>query len=235
MIDLVLERSGAARGQIVVGLDFAFSFPGWFLREKGARTARELWELVAAEGEEWLRTCPLPFWGRPGKPRPELESHLRATDSRLAPVGRGIRPKSPFQVGGAGSVGTSSLRGMPALLRLRDGGFAIWPFEEPALPLVVEIWPRLLTGPVVKSDPEERERYLRELGPGMIAGALADLAGASEDAFDAAVSAVVMSAHGQCFASLGLPASPLARLEGEIWVPPPSQDIPPERANRARS
>ena len=67
---------------------------------------------------------------------------LRATDidcklaalipeaERAARV-RGIAPKSVFQIGGAGSVGTASLRGMPVLQRLREAGFAVWPFDRP--------------------------------------------------------------------------------------------------------
>ena len=64
----------------------------------------------------------------------------------------GITPKSPFQIGGSGSVGTGSLRAMPFLLRLREAGFRVWPFEDAALdakrpqPLLVEMYTRLLTG-----------------------------------------------------------------------------------------
>src|SRR5205085_2351508 len=54
----------------------------------------------------------------------------------------GGRPKSVFQLVGAGQVGTGSLRGIPFLPRLRER-FAIWPFDEPRLPLVVEVYPRL--------------------------------------------------------------------------------------------
>jgi hypothetical protein len=28
---------------MIVGLDFAFSFPAWFVRQQGCRTARALW------------------------------------------------------------------------------------------------------------------------------------------------------------------------------------------------
>ena len=55
-----------------------------------------------------------------------------------------------FQIGGAGAVGTGSIRGMPHLLTLADSGFTIWPFVSGGLPTVVEIYPRALTGPVNK-------------------------------------------------------------------------------------
>lgn len=204
---------------VVVGLDFAFSLPAWFLRERGLRSVHEVWELVAAEGESWLTGCEPPFWGRPGKQKPDLYRHFRSTEQRLAPVG-GLRPKSVFQIGGAGSVGTGSIRGMPWLSELRRAGLSIWPFDEPALPLVVEIWPRLLTGPVVKSSAERRRDYLAALARTHgIPEALAAQAARSEDSFDAAVSALVMSQRWEEFAHLKRATDPQVLLEGEIWVP----------------
>ena len=81
---------------------------------------------------------------------------------------------------------------MAALHRLTGAGFRIWPFDPMALPLVVEIYPRVLTGPVRKNRPSERERYL---GRVPMRPDLGRLAAASEDAFDAAVSAAVMAAR----------------------------------------
>jgi hypothetical protein len=109
-----------------------------------------------------------------------------------------------------GAVGTGSLRGWPVLRRLREAGFAVWPFDPPRLPAVVEIFPRLLTGPVVKSRRDARERYLASR-------AWPPEAAVSEDAFDAAVSALVMSAHTASLATL--PAEPDAQMrrEGRIW------------------
>jgi hypothetical protein len=122
-----------------------------------------------------------------------------------------------LQIGGAGSVGTGSVRGFPALARLQDAGFAIWPFDAPARPPVaIEIWPRTLTGPVVKSDATARATYLDHHFPALPRD-LRDAAVGSEDAFDAAVSAVVMS---QDETSLrALPALDDARLEGWVWGP----------------
>jgi hypothetical protein len=53
----------------------------------------------------------------------------------------GTQPKSVFQLVGAGQVGRGSLYGMQALHRLTGAGFRIWPFDPPALPLAVEIYP----------------------------------------------------------------------------------------------
>ena len=105
------------------------------------------------------RECNPPFWGRAGRKKPDLPEHFRVTESAIAAVG-GILPKSTFQVGGAGSVGSGSIRAFAVLAQLRDAGFAIWPFDEARRPMVVEVWPRACTGPVVKSDWTARGRYV---------------------------------------------------------------------------
>ena len=190
-----------ADAELVVGLDFAFSLPAWFLDRCGFADGMAVPEPVA---EGWLRECPPPFWGRYGRRRGEEPGH-RATELQVAP-----HAKSVFQIGGAGAVGTGSLRGWPVLRRLRAAGFAIWPFDPPRLPMAVEIFPRLLTGPVIKSRREARERYLRERG-------WPPEAAVSEDAFDAAVSALVMSAHCAALAALPAEPDPAIRREGRIW------------------
>ncbi len=66
--------------RLVVGLDFAFSFPAWFCRQLGANDGPDVWRAVAARGERWLADCPDPFWGRPGQKRPDGEEHFRRTE-----------------------------------------------------------------------------------------------------------------------------------------------------------
>lgn len=211
---LGLARAGEA---VLVGLDFAFSLPGWFLAERGLASGPELWALAAAEGEAWLRECRPPFWGRPGKRRPDLPAHFRAADGEV-PAAGGIRPKSPFQIGGAGAVGTGSLRGMPMLRTLRDGGYSVWPFDPLRLPAVVEIYPRILTGSVVKSDPAARFAFLAARCPG-IDPPLREIAAADENAFDAAVSALAMDARRGELLSLPAARDGRERREGRIWIP----------------
>jgi hypothetical protein len=201
---------------VVVGFDFAFSLPAWFVSHLGCADAPSFWDVVRAEGEGWLRECPAPFWGRKGRSKPTDLVLLRDTDCRIAPVS-GITPKSPFQIGGAGAVGSGSLRGMPYLISLRDAGFSIWPFDPPRRPLVVEIYPRVLTGVVRKSSPQARSVYLAERHS-EIDSHLAALASASEDAFDATVSALAMASAGPSFASLPEPQENSC-LEGQIWYP----------------
>lgn len=204
-----LAAHAEADPRFVAGLDFAFSFPAWYVRERFGGS------LAAAWAGEHLISEP-PFWGRPGKRRPPPDParpQLREAE-RTSPIGR---PKSIFQVGGAGSVGTGSVRGLPLLASLQRAGFAIWPFDPPQLPLVVEIYPRALTGRVVKSDGAARRRYVEQLGWPADLGLRTQVA-ASEDAFDAAISALRLFQHRSEFADLPAAAN-LARLEGCIWQP----------------
>jgi hypothetical protein len=204
---------------LVVGFDFSFSLPAWFFAARGLASVDELWSAATRDGERWLADCDAPFWGRPGRPRPDLPSHFRATERAIASYG-GVRPKSTFQVGGNGSVGTGSIRGWPLLARLRREGFAIWPFDRARTPLAVEVYPRACTGAVVKSDARQRAALLDARFPGLDRG-FRHLAIASDDAFDAAVTALVMAAHPDTFTRLTAPADRASRLEGWVWISAP--------------
>jgi hypothetical protein len=241
---------------MVVGIDCCFSYPAWFLKEHNCRTVFELWRKVAdGKGEEWLhRDCADGrFWGKGGSrrhgKRPEefcgagLMRMMRLTDvdnkitpkllmeepDRAAAV-LGITPKSPFQIGGSGSVGTGSLRAMPHLLKLREAGFQTWPYEPAALgednpkPLLVEMYTRLLTGAVKKSNAAARKAYLAErirsnpAYAGLARKVLASAEG-SEDAFDALVCAIEMVQWRSEFAELKATEDKVLRLEGITWRP----------------
>lgn len=202
--------------RLIVGLDFAFSFPLWFCDNLGARTAVDVWRHVSLAGEQWLALCQTPFWGRRGTSCIPENQRFRTTEREIALRGPGARPKSVFQVGGAGAVGTGSLRGMPVLATLREAGFCIWPFDPPGLPMVVEIYPRALTGRVKKSCGEARQQYLKRTCPGLSEKCVL-AAGSCEDAFDAAMSAHVMQQRIDEFARLQQASNRRELLEGSIW------------------
>jgi hypothetical protein len=234
--ELVRLEGGRTRGELVelliaeadrdpnliVGIDFAFSLPAWYLQERQL-TPRQLWALLADEAltptmqqlglTRWMNRPELPFWitGEAHRQLAPAQMFRRTEQEVRVP---GVQPKSVFQLVGAGQVGRGSLYGMVALHRLAGTGFRIWPFDPSGLPLVVEIFPRILTGPVRKNSPSERERYL---GTVPMRPDLGRLAAASEDAFDAAISAVVMAAGVDELRTL--PGAPGYALEGEIWQP----------------
>lgn len=209
----------AATGPVVVGLDFSFAFPAWFARSHGCVDVTDVWALAGRAGESWLRSCPPPFWGRPGtrRPPPDPERPLwRRTE--LAAWADGLRPLSTFQVGGAGAVGTGSVRGMPLLTRLRGGGVAVWPFDDAGPATVLEVYPRAMTGPVVKSS-EAARRAVAIADPG-IPAELVDAVVATEDAFDAALTALGLARHLTALRSLPAAASDSDEaIEGAIWRP----------------
>jgi hypothetical protein len=201
--------------QATIGLDFAFSFPAWYCRDQGWDEAREVWNAVATEGEALLEDCANPFWGRPGKPNPHRQDkRYRLTEQEL--IAQRVAPKSVFQIGGAGAVGTGSIRGMPHLLSFDPDEFSIWPFDRPRSCQVVEIYSRLLTGKVVKRRRRDRREQMRRLTEDLT---LLERAVCSEDAFDAAVSAIEMSRHPDGLARL-TQAAPGSRygIEGRIWA-----------------
>jgi hypothetical protein len=213
--DLVALRAGTPGG-LVVGLDFSFSFPAWFLRAQSCDTVGDFWETVGRDGERWLTECASPFWGRPGRRRPDLHAHLRRAEGCIT-IG-GISPKSVFQIGGAGAVGTGTVRGIPHLRRLQAAGFSIWPFDPASPWTVLELYPRLCTGPVHKSSREQRTAYLAA-APWSVAPGFAAAITESEDAFDAAISALVMDDHLADLAQLGQSTDPVTLLEGDVWRP----------------
>jgi hypothetical protein len=251
-----LVELGRETPRMVVGVDCCFSFPAWFLAEHGCATVFDFWQHVAAgHGERWLhRECEDGrFWGvrgtlRTGKRPAEwsgegLRQMMRKTDwenkiaqgleggdpERAAKM-VGIQAKSPFQIGGSGSVGTGSLRAMEWLLKLRAAGFRVWPFESSRLgeaepqPLLVEMYTRLLTGPVKKSNALARREYLLEkkrtdaLYAGLSLGVVEKARG-SEDGFDALVCCLEMVRWREEFAGLRATQDAVLRLEGITWRP----------------
>ncbi|MCU1322411.1 MAG: hypothetical protein JWM43_2060 [Acidobacteriaceae bacterium] len=242
--------------RMVVGVDCCFSFPAWFLAEHGCATVFDFWQQVAeGKGEAWLhRECEdARFWGKVGTgrtgKRPEefcgdglrrmmrstdwenkIAVHAEGGDAERAAKMFGITPKSPFQIGGSGSVGTGSLRAMPWLMKLRQAGFRVWPFESSAVgearpaPLLVEMYTRLLTGPVKKSNPMARREYLLEKKrtDALYAGlsrSVVEKARGSEDGFDALVCCLEMVRWREEFAGLRATEDPLLELEGITWRP----------------
>jgi hypothetical protein len=158
-----------SRLRVLVGFDFPYGYPVGTTRRLGFMEGEpwrliwdELRELVedqpdnrnnrfevAAELNGAMTTSPAPFWGCPPheagsflqarKPKPwPLEiPEFRAAERAVA------GPKSPWQLLGAGAVGSQALVGIPWLAALRDDEAlsavsSVWPFETGTGPLS---WP----------------------------------------------------------------------------------------------
>ena len=239
--------------RMVVSLDCCFSYPAWFLAEHGCATVFDFWRHVAAGyGEQWLgTTCAgadrdLRFWGRPHK-RPEqfcgtgYRSMMRHTDwrtrwSRLLKEAtpcalrrcRASRRNHRSRLAEAGASVRGRCGRCPPCCGCTMRGSGCGRSRMPALgskPLLVEMYTRLLTGPVKKSNAEARRTYLaarRSADPGFYASlprAIVAKARSSEDAFDALVCCLEMVRHQAEFESLRATAEPTLRLEGITWRP----------------
>ncbi|MEM7351866.1 MAG: hypothetical protein AAF657_13795 [Acidobacteriota bacterium] len=198
---------------LVVGLDFSFSFPDWFVRAEGCTTAPEFWRHTRRVGNQWLRERQPPFFSKGGWADAPHKA-FRATDRELRAGGH--RPETVFKLVGPTQVGPGSIRGMPILDDLRQAGFHIWPFDPPQMPLVLEIYPRLFYGAeVTKTNLEQRVDFLKRY-PDLDEG-LRLRASCSDDAFDAAVSALAMAERREQLLGLPTEIDETTQLEGRIW------------------
>jgi hypothetical protein len=107
---------------------------------------------------------------------------------------------------------------MPYLQTLAENGFSIWPFDAVQTPCAIEIYPRSLTGPVRKNRWRERHALVRSRFPEQPSAMLERAAG-SEDAFDAAVSALVMAKHAEQLLALDATTDAELAIEGKVWRP----------------
>lgn len=187
---LTAVQTACARGErLLIGADFAFGFPaGLAERVTGAPDALGLWAWLGAAITEDARNRNNhrdvaarinallpgdgPFWGNaarrdsPGLPRrrpalPAGLSPLRRTEEVAAD--EGLRPKSVWQLAGAGAVGAQSLTGVAMLSRLRaawPGQVAAWPLEpiDQASVVLAEIYPAMLRSEVAAEEAAQRER-----------------------------------------------------------------------------
>jgi hypothetical protein len=217
-----LIRLARATPATVAGLDFAFSWPAWYLDARGLRDPAATWshagELALLRG----RDLPRPFWG--ANVRPKAEAGLgrrpvyRATERAAIAAGAGVR--STFQAGGNGTVGLQSIRGMAHLGELRAAGVRVWPFDDapPGRPLALEIFPRMLARSLVQGARSTGAAFRAE-----VLEAVADDLGdhratmlGNQDAFDAGISAIVMWRRRRELAGLRAGTGAHAR-EGRIW------------------
>jgi hypothetical protein len=189
--------------RVLVGFDFPYGYPAGTTRRLGfleGEPWRIMWDQlrdlvedradntnnrfeVAAELNGAMTTEPAPFWGCPPKavgpflqgkkpkPWPAEIPEFRSAERVAA------EPRSPWQLLGAGSVGSQALVGIPWLAALRDDEALssvslVWPFEADAGPLAyrpagqgfvlhAEIYPSLV--PPSQLDPVKDAGQVRAL------------------------------------------------------------------------
>ncbi len=213
--------------EVVVGLDFAFSFPDWYFKWRNLGSVLELWDLADRKGDEWLSGDIWPFWGKTGSKYQKRPIDLIACGEfrRTEKDHMSEQPKSVFKHSLPGAVGAGTIRGLPKLAEMRKAGGAIWPFDGPESggATVVEIYPRLFYGRRTTNDGSRKGRdcrvnHLQARYPNLERHWW-DLMVGSADAFDAGVSALAMSAHVENFSRLERATDQRTMLEGEIWFP----------------
>jgi tRNA A-37 threonylcarbamoyl transferase component Bud32 len=231
MTDFIDQGRGHS-GSALVGIDFGFSVPAWYLESQGIPDAPALWSRMASlqdsrgETTQWPRELDEPFWGPLIRTKPALApgaTWFRATEETARAM-TGAVPKSVFQLSGAGSVGGQSVRGMPHLARLRDLGWSIWPFDAPGHYSIVEVFPRALwqalspTGGHADAQ-EMRETIIDDLWPEFFAGDRArfETLQSEQAAFEAAFTAWSLWRAGGRLPDLS--GDRTAQLEGRIWLP----------------
>jgi len=216
-MDYVVRAAGEDPA-LVVGFDFAFSFPADFARRLGCDKAEELWKAIGNLGSSWMQgEWPDEFYVVHGRKKPEFfkdgsRQELRATDS--------LYKAQPIFKLGVGGVGRASIAGQPLLLTLLDQGFSIWPFHETRYPLALEIYPGAYWEGLKRKEPDQRRESLATPRFSWIADAeVRGKAIASRDAFDALISVAAMHAGREELAVLQQSTDAVELLEGKIWRP----------------
>lgn len=171
LLRCMLSFAARRRQKVLIAADFAFGFPrGLAGAITGTPRALAMWDHLAtlhtddrSNASNYrdlaaamnLRLGLQVFWGNNRRiqidhlprlrppPHPGLPGH-RLTEARTpgAP-----RPKSPFQLAGAGAVGAQTLTGIAWLSRLRQRpGAAVWPFQpwDDAAVVLAEVYPSMI-------------------------------------------------------------------------------------------
>ena len=217
---------------VLVGMDFGFSLPAWWVDAHYGGSAPRLWEGMqhlewdSEPDPQWPKQLPPPFWGPNIRRRPALPPGgrwLRETEERVWRR-TGVEPKSVFQLSGAGRVGGQSVRGMTELYALQSVGWRIWPFDAPGRQAIVEVLPRALWRAHATrqgaSSPSEARAALAPILCGFLQVEdldLCDLITWEHSAFEAAFIAWALSKTAPALPDLTDHA--MAQREGWIWRP----------------
>lgn len=199
----LVSQAVAAGERVLIGADFAFGYPAGFAAHlTGRAEALAVWEWLANAltddaqnrsnrfdvaaainnrfpglGPFWFRTAGLDLPDLPLKGRDRQGYGDLADKRRVDTLASGAQ--SVWKLGGAGSVGSQVLTGLPVLWRLRagfPGQVAVWPFEpvDHAHVVLAEVFPSLLTS-VIKTLQTKAAMVPDEIQVRLLALALARL------------------------------------------------------------
>lgn len=227
-----IDALGDNSERALVGMDFGFGLPQWYMESEGYESALDVWaELAGMEtfygrDTQWPRAfLGYPYWGPQIRRKPAIphaRGWYRGTERTVRET-TGVLGYSVFQLSGAGSVGSQSVRGVGRLLELRELGWAVWPFDPPDAHTIVEVFPKayrsLVTGQELRSDPTAQRDALisamdRDLHmePDLLRVLEEDYA-----ATDAMLAAWLLWRNDPDLPDLT--DDPVAMVEGQIWLP----------------
>jgi precorrin-8X/cobalt-precorrin-8 methylmutase len=223
-LDLLRRLTGEGSTPLLAGFDFCLGLvaglarivepaaPAWgaIWRFCAARLEDDLsnkWEL-AAHLNRMVHDGPGPFWGAglgDGRKSPfPVAGFGEWRRCERAAQAAGLRPKSTWQLSGAGAVGLQSLTGMARLEALRsvDDRIRVWPFEDTtaAEVVVAEVYPSMF-----QRCPRHQVPDAAQVCATARALAAADRSGDLKTWWDCPTDAVVRAEEGWI---LGIPAPP---------------------------
>ncbi|WP_417604674.1 gephyrin-like molybdotransferase Glp [Primorskyibacter flagellatus] len=266
-LETLIAETLAGGQRLLLGVDFNLGHPAGFARHlTGEARAQAVWAWLAARvvdgpdnahnllhvAAEANAAFPGqgPFWGNarkadiPGLPRtrPDLPEGLAAArKAETSATGPGARPKSVWQLSGAGAVGAQGLMGMAMVHRLRArfaGQLAVWPFEPTdAAVTVAEVYPSMLSAeckalcaanPAMAMDEAQVRLLAQALYTQSVRGDLTALMDPSQDADLIAEEGWILGAGHQMALRRAVPATQepprlrddcFAMPQGVDWVP----------------
>ncbi len=229
-----LDREIARGVRMLVGLDFAFSFPfegdGYLAgRLPAARDVFDLWHAVDAMscddadfgcGGMVAAHAPL-FWT--AGPRPADWVERRRLAERACGAATKTYPESLYKLLHSKQVGKASMTGIRVLNEVRrrhSGRFTIWPFEPPTGSVAVEIYPTLFRKQALGGTAKIRTRA--DLNLALAAFGSRPTPGAGEESLrdhdtDALLSAAALRVMAGKSACLTVPPQPGVAREGWIF------------------
>ena len=184
----------------------------------GSTTVDELWSLVGREGEGWLAECCRALLGAAGT------SEARARRPTCGgPSGRSrwgaSAPRACSRSAAPARSGPARFAACPTCAGCATRGSRSGPSMSPPPGWCSRSTPACSPGRSTRAAGHRRADYLAA-APWSVAPPFAASIIDSEDAFDAAISALVMHDHGADLAALRRATDPVGLLEGDVWRPP---------------